>query len=561
MKIITTLFILFIALGYESATAQYSRYIIALKNKNGTPFSLLHPEDYLAAKSIARRNRQQIPIDSTDLPVNPAYLDSIRQSGIVTILNTSKWLNQVLIQTSDAAALAKINAFAFVTTVSSIAPRRAETGNKNADHYKIAVTPLKRNQKTQDRNDYYQYGNSYAQVSIHEGEFLHNKGFRGEGITMAILDAGFYHYDSNPAFDSVRLKNQVLGTWDFVENKSGVTEEHEHGMYCFSTIAANRPGVMVGTAPNANFYLFRTEDVGSEYPVEEQNWVAAAEKADSLGVDLITSSLGYYQFSEPVFDHVYADMNGQTNIITRGAEWAAKKGIFVTNSAGNSGTESWHYIAAPADGEHVLAIGAVNSQKQVAPFSSYGPSYDGRIKPNVASVGWGSAMAGTDGNPVGGSGTSLANPNLAGLIACLWQAFPDFTNADIFDAVQKSADHFNIPDDRTGYGIPNMRVAYEILDRKRILRNAERILDDDWIKAYPVPFTTRFTLLLKPKTSGTANFILYNAAGKKVMTKAATLQRDDVQFIAFSNLDLLPKGVYWLSYTDGTTRRIIRLVK
>ncbi len=561
MKTIASLFFFFLAFALKDAPAQSSRYIIVLKDKNNNPNSLSNPSQYLSLKALERRTRQHISIDSSDLPVNPAYLDSIRHAGTVSILNISKWLNQVLVQTTDPAALQNINDFSFVQSVTGIAARTSGPGKDEAERFKEMISPLKRTYTVQGGNDYYSYGDMYAQVNIHEGAFLHNKGFRGEGMTIAILDAGFYHYDTNPAFDSVRLNNQVLGTWDFVANKSSVTEEHSHGMVCFSTIAANRPGLLVGTAPKANFYLFRTEDVATEYPVEEQNWVAAAERADSLGVDLITSSLGYNTFTNPALNHTYADMNGHTTIITRGAEWAVKKGIFVTNSAGNSGTDSWHYIIAPADGEHVLAIGAVNANKQVAEFSSYGPSYDGRIKPNVASVGWGTVIAGTDGNPASASGTSVANPNLAGLIICLWQAFPEFTNAVIFDAVQRSADQYNNPDDRVGYGIPNMRIAYEILDQKRQLQNAERILNNDWLKAYPVPFTNGFTLLLKPKINGKASFSLYNAAGKKVLVKTTDTQTGVMQFITFNNLAHLPQGIYWLQYSDRENKRIVRLMK
>lgn len=561
MKTVAYLLIFVVTFSLGNAYAQSSRYIIVLNNKNNNPYSLKDPSQYLSPKAIQRRARQQISIDSSDLPVNPAYLDSIRHAGTLSILNVSKWLNQVLIQTTDPSALQNISSFSFVRSVSAIAPRLRGWEKDEEEKFSEMIFPVKRSHIVQGGNDYYSYGNMYAQINIHEGAFLHNKGFRGEGMTIAILDAGFYHYDTNPAFDSVRLNNQVLGTWDFVAGKISVTEEHTHGMVCFSTIAANRPGLLVGTAPKANFYLFRTEDVATEYPVEEQNWVAAAEKADSLGVDLITSSLGYNTFTNPSLNHTYADMDGRTTIITKGAEMATKKGIFVTNSAGNSGNDSWHYIIAPADGEHVLAIGAVNAGKQVAGFSSYGPSYDGSVKPNVASVGWGTVIAGTDGNPASASGTSVANPNLAGLIACLWQAFPEFSNATIFDAVQRSADKYNNPDDRVGYGIPNMRTAYAILEKKRQLQNADRILNNDWLKAYPVPFVNDFTVLLKPKVNGKISFSLYDGTGKKLLVKTTDAQQDVVQFLSFSGLANLQPGVYWLHYSDGKDKRIVRLVK
>lgn len=561
MKKIAVLLIFFPAFAWTNVHSQSSRYIIVLKNKDNNPYSLSNPAGYLSGKAIERRARQQIAIDSSDLPITPAYLNSIRHAGAVSILNVSKWLNQVLIQTTDPQALQNINQLSFVQSVAGVAPRMAAAMKKPSDKFSVRITPVKKIHRVQGINDHYNYGSMYAQVNIHEGTFLHNKGFRGEGITIAILDAGFYHYDTNPAFDSVRLNNQILGTWDFVGNKSSVTEEHSHGMICFSTIAANRPGLLVGTAPKANFYLFRTEDVANEYPVEEQNWVAAAEKSDSLGVDLITSSLGYSTFSNPALNHTYADMNGSSTIITRGAEWAARKGMLVTNSAGNSGGDSWHYILAPADGEHVLAIGAVNSNGEVAGFSSYGPSSDGRIKPNVASVGWGTVVAGTDGNPASASGTSVANPNLAGLIACLWQAFPECNSQAIFDAVQRSAGQYNNPNDRVGYGIPNMRIAYGILEKKRQLQNAERILNNDWLKAYPVPFTNTLTVLLNPQIKGRVTLSLYDAAGRKLLEKTTSAQTGEIQFLSLNRLTHLPQGVYWLHYSDGTNKRVVRVMK
>jgi serine protease AprX len=547
---------------FTEANAQYAKYIIVLKDKNNTTFSLNNPSAYLSAQAINRRNRQGIAIDSTDLPVSSVYIDSIRNAGTVTVLNISKWLNQVLIQTTDAAALVKIHNFPFVQSSKGIAPRTAAKKSDADDRLIRKKAPSKKEQGVQGTNDYFSYGSSYNQINIHEGEFLHNKGFRGEGMTIAILDAGFYHYDTNPAFDSIRLNNQVLGTWDFVANKSSVTEEHDHGMFCFSTIGANRPGVMVGTSPKSKFYLFRTEDAYSEYPVEEQNWVAAAERADSLGVDLITTSLGYTTFDAPSLDHTYEDMDGKTTICARGAEWATKKGIFVTAAAGNSGSSGWHYISTPADAEHVLAIGSVTYSGTPSDFSSYGPSSDGRVKPDVASVGSNTIVADYNGNPTGAlSGTSLANPSLAGLITCLWQAFPEFTNLDIRDAVQRSSSKYTTPDNQMGYGIPNMRLAYNLLEAKKQEQHVDRILGQDWIKVYPVPFTTSFNVLVKSPNAGDAVLILYTSTGVTVLSRNITIQANNPQSVLLSNLTRLAPGVYWLKYKDKTSSRVLRLVK
>jgi serine protease AprX len=544
------------------ARAQFSRHIIQLTDKNGTPYSFNNPSAFLSAKAIERRNRYNISLDSTDLPIPPGYLDSIQNAGAVTILNSSKWLNQVLIQTTDALALSKIQGFPFVKS-SGPAAARPTMITRPIDKFDVEIVE-RAQQQTQLQNttdNYFDYGNSIGQVQIHEGEYLHNQGFRGENMTIAVLDAGFRNYLTIPAFDSVRINNQILGTWDFVLNESSVNEDNAHGMWCFSIISANLPGNMVGTAPKAKFYLFRTEDAATEYPIEEQNWAAAAERADSLGVDMITSSLGYFLFDDASFNHSYSDMNGATTIITRAADFAVKKGMIVTNSAGNEGGSAWKYLIAPSDGDSVFAIGAINVNKQVAGFSSYGPSADGRTKPNVASVGWGTFFVNTNGSVAQGNGTSFSNPNLAGLIACLWQAFPEFKNMEILDAIQKSSDNYSSPDDRVGYGIPNMRLAYETLLKERQLRNASTILGNDWLKAFPVPFTDRIDILLKGQLNGQAQFQLIDASGRRISVKAVITQTNTLQSISFDQLRTLPHGTYFIKYSDKNTNRTLRLVK
>jgi len=281
----------------SSAHAQYSKYIIQLKNKGGTTHSLSNPSTYLSAKAIERRTRQKLTLDSTDLPVSATYLTAIRQVPNVTVLNVSKWLNQVLIATTDAAALTQINNLPFVIGTSPIAVQaRPNDNNPVSSKFKEVITSLP---PSEIRNGAYgtsgsqgtpvlNYGNSFAQIHLHEGEYLHDLGFTGQGITIAILDAGFYGYKTNSAIDSVRLQNRVLGEWDYVMNETSVTEDHPHGLYCLSIIGANKPGQIIGSAPHAKFFLLRTEDAATEYPVEEQNWVVAAEFADSAGVDMIT---------------------------------------------------------------------------------------------------------------------------------------------------------------------------------------------------------------------------------------------------------------------------------
>lgn len=470
MKHTLTLVLLFAVAGILPSHAQFSRYIIKLKDKGSNPFSISNPGQYLSQRALDRRARYNIAIDSADLPVTPRYIDSIRLAGDVTILNTSKWLNQVAIQTTDAAALVKINSFPFVSVSSPVGarilPGTVQPVNKKTDSVSVNPIPLATARPAQV-NDYYSYGLSNGQVKIHHGDFLHNHGFRGEGMQLCVLDAGFYHYLSLPTFDSIRNNGQLLGTWDFVTNNASVDEDNSHGMQCLSTIAANIPGVFVGTAPKTSFYLFRTEDVASEYPIEEQNLAAGAERADSLGVDLCSVSLGYSQFSNSIFDYTYADMNGNTSISARAADMAAQKGMLMVVAAGNEGNNSWHYLITPSDADSVLCVGAVDTTGVAAGFSSYGPSSDGRVKPAVAAVGSFAVVANTgNGMPSFGFGTSFACPNMAGITTCLWQAFPEMNNITIMDALERSAQDFATPDNRIGYGIPDAKKAFTILQKK-----------------------------------------------------------------------------------------------
>jgi len=541
-----------------SPKAQFSKYIIRFKDKAGTPFSVNNPSQFLSAKSIQRRTKQNILIDETDLPVTPAYIDSVRLAGAVTILNKSKWLNQVCIQTTDNATLAKINSFPFV--LSSQPLMRAQRIAEPSDKFKEKVEGTILSRPQQVSADHYDYGGSYSQVHIHEGEFLHNNGFRGEGMLMAMMDVGFYHYQTITAFDSVRNNNQIVETYDFVNNEISVDEDDTHGMYCFSIIAANWPGQLVGSCPKAKFYLYRTEDVATEYPVEEQNWVAAAERADSIGVDVFSTSLGYSTFNNSFFNHTYADMNGNTTIIARANDLAAKKGIISVVAAGNDGNAAWHFIATPADADSVVTVGAVNASGVIAGFSSYGPSSDGQIKPTVASVGAGCAFANTNNQPAFGNGTSFATPNMAGLITCLWQAFPEFTNMQIIDAVKQSSSSYNNPNDRIGYGIPNFHKAFDNLTQQRILKTADAILGDEWIKIYPNPFKENFNILLRPQQSGTATLKLYDAAGKLYRLKEINIQTGQPQIIQLENIPHLATGIYILKYNDGVNKKSIRIL-
>jgi serine protease AprX len=474
MKTIITLFVCVLFATHSQAQ---TRYIIKFKDKGSNPFSISNPSAFLGPRALQRRARYNIAIDSLDLPVTPRYVDSVQLAGVVLILNTSKWLNQVTIKTTDAAAITKINGFPFVVSTiatASLVNEQPIPVNKKLDEGNQTSIPLNNNSSfvAGTLGGTANYGAASGQIRLHQGEFLHNHGFRGEGMQLSVLDAGFYHYLTLPTFDSARANNQILNVWDFVANNSSVDEDNSHGMNCLSTIAANMPGVFVGTAPKATFCLYRTEDVASETRIEEHNLAAGYERADSIGVDVCSVSLGYSTFDFTSQNYTYLNMNGNTTMSAIASDIAAKKGMLPVVACGNDGNNTWHYVATPGDADSVMTVGAVDTLGNVASFSSYGPTSNGRIKPNVAATGGRAVIASAStGLPVYGNGTSFATPNIAGLTTCLWQAFPEYNNMSILDVMQRSSNKYNTPNDRVGYGIPDMKKAFVMLLRKSFTQN------------------------------------------------------------------------------------------
>jgi serine protease AprX len=458
------LLLTFIIFILNESNGQFTKRVVFFTDKNETPYNLKNPSAFLSSRSVERRTKYNITTDSTDLPVITRYINSILKTGTVTLLGKSRWLNAIIIQTNDDNAITKINSFPFVKSLSDVALRRTNSADndkfqKNKTNNKVNIS----NRTEQLLTDTFNYGSSVNQIKIHKGEFLHNIGARGQGMLMAFLDAGFFGYLNNPFFDSTRTKNQILATWDFVQNNASVNEDNAHGMQCFSTVASNKPGTFIGSCPEAKYFLLRTEDAPTEQIIEEYNWVLGAEYADSAGVDVISSSLGYSTFDNPAFNHTYADLNGQTTIISQMADMAAKKGMLVVISAGNGGDDPWKYITAPADADSVLTVGSVNSSGIISAFSSYGPTSDGQIKPDVVSVGDGTIISTVNGTIGNGYGTSFSAPNISGLATCLWQLFPEFNNMKMITTLRKASDKFNLPDSQYGYGLPNMKLATGLL--------------------------------------------------------------------------------------------------
>ena len=415
------------------------RYFISFTDKENTTFSLNTPKEFLSQKTINKRKLFAIPIDSTDLPINIEYVTALKLAGL-TIENKSKWFNGMVVSTYDSLLVELLN-YQFIDTIISFGSwqNSKKVGKKWNANYDIT-----------------DYGDAYNQLEMLGGNKLHEKGYTGDGMTIAVIDAGFYKVDELAVFSD--LQNQILSTYDFVDGNSNVYDDHTHGMMVLSTMGGK--GEMTGTAPDANYILLRSEDVFSENLIEEYIWVCAAEYADSAGADIINSSLGYTDFDNTLQNHTYADMDGKTAPISIGAGIACSKGIIVVNSAGNSGNSSWHYIGAPADNFDVLTVGAVDENKEFASFSSYGPNADGAVKPDIVAQGKNTVIISSSDTVRTGNGTSFSCPITAGMVACLWGSQPNETPAAVKDAIYKSADRYLNPDDQFGYGVPDYFSAF-----------------------------------------------------------------------------------------------------
>ena len=413
----------------------------------------------LSPTALDKRTERSIAIDSLDYAVSPIYLDSLRQTGC-HIYPTSRWMNGATIET-DSTTIQRIAQWTFVDTI-YMTRRRGEKAPQNATSvFGDPAEAIRREAKGEEAKGKEQEPTwlSAPQTEQLQLHLLHEAGFHGEGITMAIVDGGFQNVNTLTAFDAVR--EQILGIYDTTDDTDSVTgTTGNHGVKCFSTIAAITPDYQ-GAATAANYYLIRSEENKTESPKEMDNWVAAIELADSLGVDILSSSLGYAKFDDPQQTLSYSDMNGQTTRCSQAAQIAAAKGMLIVVAAGNDGNKAWHYISAPADADHILTIGAVDIHDSIAAFSSWGPTADGRVKPEVCATGSQTALINPLNNSViYGNGTSFACPIIAGMAACLWSALPNASNREIRERIIQSADRYTLPHDHYGYGIPNAWLAY-----------------------------------------------------------------------------------------------------
>jgi serine protease AprX len=427
LKIITIL-ILWTSVLFSQ---DYSIYYITLSDKENNSYSINEPHEFLSERSLLRRNIQNLDIDDKDLPVSDFYTDSIIGFG-AELIHSSKWLNLLLVKIYDADIISQLQDLSFTEEIVKI----KEIDNRSIDKMLKDFTALIPKQ-SKDEN-YYDYGYSYLQIGIHNGQLLHNEGFRGQGMLIAITDTGFPGVDDESPFDSLRNADRIIAERNFVLPGQTIYSGNDHGSIVLSVLAGNTPEFLIGTAPEAEYILMVSEDVSSETIIEEINWSVAAEYADSLGVDIINVSLGYLNFDQPEFDYSYENMDGESSLIARAANIASQRGIIVVAAAGNSGEDEIHpYIVSPGDAKDVITVGALNPELEIAGFSSQGPSYDGRVKPDVVAIGSQTVIYQPYNGFVAGYGTSFATPAISGLIACLWQKYPEKTNHEIMNVLRE----------------------------------------------------------------------------------------------------------------------------
>lgn len=548
MKRVFTLLLLLCVIMPAMAQVAHNKYWVQFTDKNGSPYSIDNPGEYLSERALERRQAYGISIDEYDIPVNPSYLEAVAATG-ATILNPSKWLNGVTVQTSDPSVITAIEALSFVEGTRGCFDDPYKQVIKEKTFFaEEFLRPIDNDVKS--INDYYGY--AYPQISQLNGIELHNLGYRGEGMLIGVCDGGFDGADTHDAFKQIIDDGRLLGTYNFVDKNTNVWHSSTHGTNVWGLMGGNVPDTYVGTAPMATYFLCMTEDVDSENVIEEYNWVSAMELLDSLGVDVVNTSLGYITFDMPQWDHTYIDLDGKTAVITIGSEIACSRGILCVSSAGNEGGTSFPYISVPADGEQTFTIGAVGANGQRAYFSSIGPTYDGRIKPDVMAHGYGTSVPSYGNSYYEGSGTSFSSPVMAGMVACLWQARKDKSPDVIRDIIRQSANRVDNPDNEYGYGIPDMMLALDLLAQEEIVVKDQNSM----ISVYPNPSNGDVNVAIN--TSENVVVRIYNQLGQVIYVFDS--HKDNVYMLEHA-LSTIGEGVYLLNIIDEISSQTIKYVK
>ena len=553
--IFITLLLAFLA--NSKTTSAQGRYVVQFTDKSASPFSISSPIDFLSQRAIDRRIIQGIAIDQYDIPVNASYLTGVVSAG-ASIRASSRWLNSAVIDVPGAVEFAAIQALPYVTSI-----RPAGSLKPGTLPDKFAQEPLVKKVASllQRSASPIPYGFSADQIQQVGLNMLHNAGYTGAGVRIAVIDAGFLDLPLMRCLDSIRLHGRILATYDFVDAEADVYDDHYHGAAVLTCIASNIPDTLIGTAPQADYMLLRSEDAGSETIAEEFYWATAAEFADSAGADIISTSLGYTTFDDSTQNHSYAEMDGNTTPISIASDVAASRGIIVVNSAGNEGNSPWNYISAPADADSILAIGAVDINGNYASFSGNGPTFDGRVKPDLAACGAATWLVSPYSNnqPVQGNGTSFSAPLIAGAMACLRQAFPALPSQQLIAAIKASASQFNSPDSLLGFGIPNFAFASMLLSATEASTSSlNKIL------VFPNPAFLFETVELKLTTThstGTVQVRLFDALGRIVFSTTATSTSGDrTTSISVPSNTIKSAGIYLLEIETDHKREQARIL-
>ncbi|MEY4110084.1 MAG: hypothetical protein RLZZ46_438 [Bacteroidota bacterium] len=532
-----------------------SRFLVRFTDKNGTPFTTTNPASFLSQRAISRRLAQNISVNYSDLPPVPFYIDSLVAKG-AQVLNVSRWLNAASIFTTDSSVITAIQNLPFVSGITPVRmPLPGNQGNK-FDIYESGVGSRKVFHQVDSFPRSLSYGASYGQISMLNLESIHAQGYLGQGVLIAVLDAGFFNADILPAFDSLFANGQILATRDFVDGGINVFDDHTHGMNVLSVLGGNIPGGLIGSAPAASYLLLRSEDAATEFLIEEFNWVVAAEYADSSGADIISSSLGYTTFDNASMDHAYPDLDGNTALGSLGAAYAARRGILVVNSAGNWGGSAWNYIGVPADADSIIATGAVDSLEILAGFSSRGPSADGRIKPDVSAQGVDVVMSASSGQIMTGNGTSFSCPLVAGAAACLWQANPNLSAMQLRQAIIQSCDQFSTPDNNKGYGVPDFSQALFLLNGKKFTNPGKDLIT----ACYPNPTFSDIHLSLFSSQNQNIRILLCDLSGRCI--EEINVEAGDKNYHHFRvQMNDLSSGLYLLRIGFRDSEQILKIVR
>jgi len=528
----------FLFLYHINSFAQQDAWVY-LTDKENVEESISNPISILSQKAIDRKSAHSVVIDDRDVPVNESYISQIKLQTGITVMAKSKWFNAVHVRGSQTDIEALTDLF-FVDSV-EFADKSLNNARYNAEQNKFELETVSTD---------FNYGNALNQIEMFNGDELHLADYTGTGMTIAVLDAGFPNVHAINGFQRLRDSGNILGTYDFVDRDEDVytNTTSSHGTLVLSDMAGYIQDQFVGTAPDASYYLFITEDAPNENPVEESYWVEAAERADSLGVDVINTSLGYTTFDNPNYNYSPSDMDGQTAFITKGANIAFEKGMLLVNSAGNSGNGSWGIVGAPADAPGVLTVGAVDANGNYASFSSRGDNNQPSHKPDVMAQGQASFVITQNNGITTANGTSFSSPILAGGVACLWQALPSLSNTQIMQLVRESASQFNNPDYFLGYGIPDLQVA---LTNGISLVDVE--VDELDLRIYPNPVSDE--IQLNVPNDEIVKIYIFDVLGKLVVDSYFDSAKSTVDILSLS------KGIYIAKLQSGNLSKIIKFIK